>query len=68
MIKSLEANGIAVSRISETAGAGGLELSQVIHPDLNLVNEIISTSVDNAGIDKSIKTNIEIANLKAETD
>lgn len=68
LIKSLEANGIAVSRISETAGSLGLELSQVIHPDLNLVNEIISTSVDNAGIDKSIKTNIEIANLKAVTE
>ena len=67
LIKNLETNGIAVSRISETSRSLGLELSQVIHPDLNLVNEIISTSVSNAGIDKSIKTNIEIANLRGVT-
>ena len=68
LIKNLESNGIAVSRISETSRSLGLELSQVIHPDLNLVRDIISTSVDNAGIDKSIKTNIEIANFRGVTE
>jgi hypothetical protein len=68
LIKNLESNGIAVSRISETSRSLGLELSQVIHPDLNLVRDIIATSVDNAGIDKSIKTNIEIAKLRGVTE
>lgn len=68
LIKNLESNGIAVSRISETSRSLGLELSQVIHPDLNLVRDIISTATENAGIDKSIKTNIEIANLRGVTE
>ncbi len=68
LIKNLESNGIAVSRISETSRSLGLELSQVIHPDLNLVRDIISTSLDNAGIDKSFKTNIDVANLRGVSE
>lgn len=64
LIKNLEDNGIGVKKISETSRSIGLELTQFIHPDLNLVEQIISEASRNSGIDKDIITDIEIANLK----
>lgn len=65
LIKNLEENGIGVKKITETSRSIGLELTQFIHPDLNLVEQIISEASQNAGIKKNIKKDIEIANLKA---
>ncbi len=65
LIKNLEENGIGVKRISETSRSIGLELTQFIHPNLNIVEEIISQATSNSGIKKNVKTDIEIANLKA---
>ena len=65
LIKNLEKNGIGVSRISETSRSIGLELTQFIHPDIRLVEEIIAQSSRDAGITKNIKKDIKIADLKA---
>jgi len=64
LIKNLEDNGIGVKKISETSRSIGLELTQFIHPDLNLVEQIISEASRNSGINKNIIADIEIANFK----
>ena len=46
----------------------GLELTQFIHPDLKIVEEIIAQASRDAGINKSIKKDIKIADLKAVTE
>ena len=53
------------NRISETSRSIGLELTQFIHPDIRLVEEIIAQSSRDAGITKNIKKDIKIADLKA---
>ena len=68
LIKNLEKNGIGVNKISETASSIGLELTQFIHPDIALVEEIIYTSAKNAGINKNIKKDLKIADLKAVSE
>jgi hypothetical protein len=65
LLKNLENNGIRVDKITETADSIGLELTQFIHPDLNLIEEIIKTSSTDAGIDKQIKKDLKVANLTA---
>jgi len=65
LIKNLEENGIGVNKISETTRSLGLELTQFIHPDLDIVEEIISQASRDAGIKKNIKKDIRIADLKA---
>mgnify|MGYP001259640371 FL=1 len=68
LIKNLENNGIGVKKITETSKTIGLELTQFIHPNLNLVEEIISEASKKSGINKAIITDIEIANLKAVSE
>ena len=68
LIKNLEENGIGVNKISETASILGLELTQFIHPNIGLVEEIISSSARDAGISKTIKKDIKIADLNAYSD
>lgn len=68
LIKNLEENGIGVNRITETANSIGLELTQYIHPDLDLIEEIILTSSREAGINKNIKKDIKIADLDAVSE
>jgi len=68
LIKNLEENGIGVSKISETARSIGLELTQFIHPDLNIVEEIITQASRDAGIKKDIKKDIKISDLKAVSE
>ena len=65
LIKNLEENGIGVNKISETSRSIGLELTQFIHPNLNLVEEIISQASKEAGITKNIKKDLKIADLTA---
>jgi hypothetical protein len=68
LIKNLEENGIGVNKISETSRSLGLELTQFIHPDFNLLKEIITQSTKDAGINKNIKTDIKIAELTAVSE
>jgi hypothetical protein len=67
-IKNLEENGIGVNKISETASSIGVELTQVIHPNLGLIEEIISSAAMDAGIYKNIKKDLKIADLSAVSE
>ena len=67
-IKNLEENGIGVNRISETASSIGVELTQFIHPDIKLIEEIISSAALDSGIKKNIKKDLKIANLNAVSE
>lgn len=68
LIKNLEENGIGVNKITETSRAIGIELTQFIHPDIRLVEEIIKESSRDAGINKEIKKDIKIADLNAVSE
>lgn len=65
LIKNLEENGIGVNKIIETSRSLGLELTQFMHSDIALVEEIIKESTRDAGINKTIKKDIKIADLDA---
>ena len=65
LIKNLEKNGIGVEKITETSKSIGLELTQFIHPNLNLVEEIIAEAKKELGIKKNIKKDIKIVELTA---
>ena len=65
LIKNLEDNGIGVEKISETSKSLGLELTQFIHSDIALVEQIIREATRESGINKNIKKDIKIANLDA---
>ena len=68
LINNLEENGIGVKKLTESAGSIGLQLTQVIHPNLQVVEQIIAQSARDAGITKDIKKDIEIANLLAVSE
>ncbi len=68
LIRNLEENGIGVKKISESSKSIGLELTQFIHPDLNVVERIISEASLKAGIDKNIKKDIKIADLRGVSE
>jgi hypothetical protein len=68
LIKSIEANGIGVNKIIETPEAIGLELTQFIHPNLDIVEEIIRSASYDAGIDKPVKKDLRIANLQGVSE
>ena len=65
LIKNLEKNGIGVNKISETTKSIGLDLSQFVHSDIQTIEKIVSKASKDAGINKNIKKNINIASLKA---
>jgi hypothetical protein len=65
LINNLEENGIGVNRISETASSIGLELTQFVHPGIEVIEEIIFSSASDAGIKKNIKKDMKIADLDA---
>ena len=64
LIKTIEANSIGVNKIIETPKAIGLELTQFSHPNLDIVESIIRSASFDAGIDKPIKKELRVANLK----
>ncbi|MDA9040152.1 YjbH domain-containing protein [Gammaproteobacteria bacterium] len=68
LINNLENNGIGVNKITETSRTIGLELTQFIHSDIRLVEQIISQASRDAGINKNIKKDLKIANLKAVSE
>ncbi len=68
LIRNLEKNGIGVKKITESSKSIGLELTQFIHPDLNVVERIIAEATRNSGIEKNVKKNIKIANLKGVSE
>ena len=62
-IKNLENNGIGVNKIIETSESIGLELTQFIHPSIDIVEDIIRTATAESGIDKTVKKDMRIANM-----
>ena len=62
---NLENNGIGVNKIVETSDAIGIELTQFSHPNLNVIEEIISIAKLESGIKKDIKKDLRITNLQA---
>ena len=68
LINNLEENGIGVQKLTKGANTIGLQLTQVIHPNLRVVEEIIAQSARDAGITEEIKKDIEIANLLAVSE
>ena len=62
---NLEKNGIGVNKIVETSDAIGVELTQFSHPNLNVIEEIISIAKLESGIKKDIKKDLRIADLQA---
>ncbi len=62
---NLENNGIGVNKIIETSDAIGIELTQFSHPNLNVIEEIISIAKLESGIKKDIKKDLRIADLQA---
>ena len=65
LIKNLEENDIGVEKIVESSRSIGLDLTQFVHSDIRLIEEIVSEAAANAGITKDIKKDISIADLKA---
>jgi hypothetical protein len=68
LISNLEENGIGVKKLTRSAGSIGLQLTQVIHPNLQVVEQIIAQASRDAGITEDIKKDIEIANLLAVSE
>ena len=67
-IKNLEENGIGVNKILETTSSIGVELTQFVHPNIGLIEEIISSAATDAGINKNIKKDLKIADLNAVSE
>ena len=67
-IRNLNQNGIGVNKILEGADQIGIEMSQFVHPNLDIIDEIISKASYNAGLDKPVKTDLRIADLKARAE
>ena len=65
LVKNLEKNGIGVNKITETSRSIGLDLTQFVYSDIELVEQIIRQSSKDAGINKNIKKDIKIADLDA---
>ena len=68
LIKNIENNGIGVNKIVETSDSIGLELTQFTHPSIEIIEEIIAFAKMDAGINKTIKKDLRIANLKAVSE
>ena len=67
-IRNLNENGIGVNKILEGADQIGIEMSQFVHPNLDIIDEIIEKASYNAGLVKPIKTDLRIVDLKARSE
>ncbi len=67
-IRNLNENGIGVNKILEGADQIGIEMSQFVHPNLDIIDEIIRKASVDAGLKKTVKTDLRIADLKARAE
>jgi len=67
-IRNLNANGIGVNKIYEGAEQIGVQISQFTHPNLDIIDEIIRKASYDAALDKPVKKDLRIADLKAKTE
>ena len=57
-----------MNKILEGADQIGIEMSQFVHPNLDIIDEIIRKASFNAGLKKPVKTDLRIADLKARVE
>ena len=67
-IRNLNENGIVVNKIFEDSNQIGVQMSQFMHPNLDIIDEIIRRASIDAEITKPIKKDLRIADLKAKTE
>tara|TARA_B100000900_G_scaffold117544_1_gene99028 strand:- start:48 stop:2000 length:1953 start_codon:yes stop_codon:yes gene_type:complete len=67
-IRELNENGIGVNKILEGGDQIGIEMSQFAHPNLDIIDEIIRKASLNVGLEKPVKTDLRIADLKARSE
>ncbi len=67
-IRNLEANGVGVNKIVENSENIGVEITQFTHPSLDVVEQIIKTAKGESGLQKNIKVDYKIAELKAYSE
>jgi len=63
-IRNVRNNGITVNKIIENEENLGIEFTQFIHPNLDVVEEIIRRASIDSGLDKEIKKDLRIADLQ----
>ena len=68
LIRNIENNGIGVNKIIETKESIGIELTQYAHSNIDIIEEIVFQSSNDAGISKDIKKDYRIANLKVVSE
>lgn len=68
LIRNLNENGISVNKIFEDSNQIGLQMNQFVHPNLDIIDEIIRRATIDAGIEKQVKKDLRIADLKAKTE
>mgnify|MGYP001159476336 FL=1 len=68
LIRNLNENGIVVNKIFEDSNQIGIQMSQFMHPNLDIIDEIIRRASADAGIVKPVKKDLRIADLKAKTE
>ena len=61
-------NGIGVNKIIEGVNDVGVELTQFTHPNIQIIDEIIRRAATDAGINKPVKKDLRIADLKAKSE
>ena len=67
-IRNLSNNGIGVNKIIEGVNDVGVELTQFTHPNIQIIDEIIRRAATDAGINKPVKKDLRIADLKAKSE
>ena len=67
-IRNLNENGIGVNKILEGDDQIGIQMSQFVHPNLDIVDEIIRRASYDAGLIKPVKKDLRIADLKARVE
>ncbi len=68
LIRNLNENGISVNKIFEDSNQIGIQMNQFAHPNLDIIDEIIRRASIDAGIEKPIKKDLRIADLKATSE
>ncbi len=68
LIRNLNVNGVSVNKIFEDSNQIGIQMDQFVHPNLDIIDEIIRRASIDAGIEKPIKKDLRIADLKAKSE
>lgn len=67
LVNTIQKNGIGVNKIKENKKLIGIELTQFIHPNLDIIEDIIMSAKEENNINKDIEVEYRIADLKAHS-